>query len=509
MEGISKKIYLELEAPTEEDSRSSEMRILDALRERDLDGKMTVKVLRKLYPLCDEAQWKITVSLAWNGDRWLVVDLEKGDTSAQHYGLAADLGSTTVVIRLMNCCTGECIQEASCYNHQIAFGADILTRIFYCKDNEEKLEEMRKATIDTFLECIRELEEKTKIQAQRCISMVIGGNTTMIHFLLGMDAFCVFSTPYAVRADRPGFYMGEELDLPVSGCVYCYPAKSNYLGGDIVSGMIATEIYKKDSISVFFDIGTNGELIIGGKEFLLCGAGAAGPALEGGVVNTGMRAADGAVDTVRLENGQFRLHVIGEQEPKGICGSGIIDLLAELFLNGWVDIRGKFVPEKSPLIRKRQDDYAVEYAPGLFFCQKDVDEFVRTKAAAHTMVEIMLKESGITMEEIDRFYVAGAFGKHVSKESAITIGMYPDMDRERIINAGNSSLKGTERLLLDRSILADIDEILEKMVYIQFGAVDDFLHLMVAAQALPHTDFQKYPTVMKKLADMAGSDEKK
>ena len=329
--------------------------------------------------------------------------------------------------------------------------------------------------------------------------MVVSGNTTMIHFLLGMDAFCVFYTPYAVRADSPGFLRAADLEIPVSGYVYCYPSKSNYLGGDIISGMIATELYKGEDISAFFDIGTNGELVIGNREFLLCGAGAAGPALEGGVVKTGMRAADGAVDEVQIRDSSIRVHVMGETEAKGICGSGIIDLLAELFLEGWVDIRGRLIPEKSPLIQEKEDTFAVEYAPGLFFYQKDIDEFIRTKAAAHTMVEIMLRESGISMDEMAKFYVAGAFGKHVSKESAIAIGMYPDMDRDRIINAGNSSLDGAQKLLLNRKYLEDIDEILEKMVYIQFGAVDDFLNMMVAAQALPHTDFQRYPSVMKEM----------
>ena len=170
---------------------------------------------------------------------------------------------------------------------------------------------------------------------------------TMIHFLIGMDAFCVFHTPYAVRASQPGFLSAEELlDLPLPGYVYCVPGKSNYLGGDIISGLIDTGIYREKELSVFFDIGTNGELVVGNEEFLLCGAGAAGPALEGGVVKTGMRAAKGAVESVKLQDGEFHCTVIGGGTPQGICGSGIIDLLAQLFLNRWIDIRGKLEPEK-------------------------------------------------------------------------------------------------------------------------------------------------------------------
>ena len=548
MNGLSQKRYLELPLPTEDDPRSDQQRILDSLAAAGVEERVhiPVHILRKLYPLLDNAKWKITVSLAWNGENWEMVEIEEGDTTAQHYGLAVDLGSTTVVARLLDCNSGEILKEVSSFNKQIQWGTDILSRIFYCKDNKEKLEEVRRATVESICECMDKLDA-----SHSALSMVIAGNTTMIHFLLGMDAFCVFYTPHAVHADRPGFQLARDLDIPLKGYVYCYPAKSNYLGGDIISGMIDTELYKKNEISVFFDIGTNGELVIGNKEFLLCGAGAAGPALEGGVVRTGMRADVGAVDEVKIREGNIFVHVIGKQAecfevmhgerknqknitdsvqsntekmtnllsedvsdekckdsngkretpPQGICGSGIIDLIAELFLEGWIDIRGKFSTEKSPLIQERDNQLCVEYAPGLYFYQKDIDEFIRTKSAAHTMVEIMLRESGLDLDQADRFYVAGAFGKHVSKESAITIGMYPDMDRDHIINAGNSSLEGAQKLLLNRSLLTDIDQILEEMVYIQFAEVEDFLELMVAAQALPHTDYKRYPTVMKKLKE--------
>lgn len=556
MNGLSRKIYLKLPLPTEDDPRSDQQRILDSLAVAGVEERVhiTVHILRKLYPLLDNAKWKITVSLAWNGENWEMVEIEEGDTTAQHYGLAVDLGSTTVVARLLDCNSGEILKEVSCFNKQIQWGTDILSRIFYCKDNREKLEEVRRATVESICECLDKLDASLEMQgtpseqktenngvsescddrgaknaaqkarsiSRSALSMVIAGNITMIHFLLGIDAFCVFYTPHAVHADCPGFQLARDLDIPLKGYVYCYPAKSNYLGGDIISGMIDTELYKKNEISVFFDIGTNGELVIGNKEFLLCGAGAAGPALEGGVVRTGMRADIGAVDEVKIRDGNIYVHVIGShkedsgsheknsgnheenssgEEPRGICGSGIIDLIAELFLEGWIDIRGKLSPEKSPLIQERDNQLCVKYAPGLYFYQKDIDEFIRTKSAAHTMVEIMLRESGLDLNQADRFYVAGAFGKHVSKESAITIGIYPDMDRDHIINAGNSSLEGAQKLLLNRSLLTDIDQILEEMVYIQFAEVEDFLELMVAAQALPHTDYKRYPTVMKKLKE--------
>ena len=306
-------------------------------------------------------------------------------------------------MRLVNCSDGTVLAEESEYNRQTAYGTDILTRIFACKDKPEVLQDIRACTMETFTLLFEKLRQKTGIVPSDVLSMVVSGNTTMIHFLLGLDPFCVFSSPYAVRADRVGFLPAKEMGFPMKGCVYCVPGKSNYLGGDILSGMIATELYKKETISVFFDIGTNGELVVGNREFLL----------------------------------------------------------AELFLNGWSNLFGTLQPERSEKIKEDPEtgEWCVEYSEGLCFYQSDIAEFLRTKSAAYTMVEYMMRESGISMEEIDRFYAAGAFGKHVSKESAITIGMYPDMDRSRLICAGNTSLAGAEKILLDRTCIDDIDRI--------------------------------------------------
>ena len=221
------------------------------------------------------------------------------------------------------------------------------------------------------------------------------------------------------------------------------------------------------------------------------------------MVRTGMRADIGAVDEVKIRDGNIFVHVIGNSAPQGICGSGIIDLLAELFLNGWINLFGTLQPERSEKIKEDPEtgEWCVEYSEGLCFYQSDIAEFLRTKSAAYTMVEYMMRESGISMEDIDRFYAAGAFGKHVSKESAITIGMYPDMDRERLICAGNTSLEGAEKILLDRTRIEEIDRILEEMVYIQFGQVSDFISMMAAAQAIPHTDLERFPSVQKKLEE--------
>lgn len=284
------------------------------------------------------------------------MELEAGDTTREHYGLAVDLGSTTVVARLFDCNTGKCLAEDSAYNRQIAFGTDILTRIFYSKDQPEKLEELRRAAVGSIREVLEKLEKKTGIAPGGSIQLVLAGNTTMVHFFLGLDAFCVFQTPYAVQADRPGFLPAAELELPVSGYVYCYPGKSNYLGGDIISGMVATELYKKEGISVFFDIGTNGELVVGNREFLLCGAGAAGPAWRAALWRTGMRASEGAVERVKLTENGFELGVIGGGKPEGICGSRDHRPSGGAFFGGLDRSSGKIRPgEKRKNSGKRRD----------------------------------------------------------------------------------------------------------------------------------------------------------
>lgn len=501
--GWSRKVYLKLEPPAPEDNRPDSERILEAVGKLpEFSGKqlrMGISALRALYPLCPESGWEITVTLGYDGSGWEIVRAEPGDTTGYHYGLCADLGSTTIAMEAVDMRDGTVAGSVSVFNPQIRFGEDILTRIFYAKDQPERLEEIRMATVEGIRLAIEELERQMGIRAEESAALIIAGNTTMTHFLLGLDAFCVFQTPYAVHTLMPEVYRAGELDLPLEGFVYCYPGRANYLGGDIISGMIATELSEQEGISVFLDIGTNGELVIGNRDFLICGAGAAGPALEGGVVRTGMRAEPGAVDQVRITDGKPKVHVIGGGAPRGICGSGIVELLSELFLNGWMDLRGKLIPGTSGDICVEDGEAGVEYAPGLVFSERDIEEFLRTKAAAGTMVEYMMQQIGITMDDVERFYVAGAFGTHISKEAGVTIGLYPDIPRDKIVSPGNTSLTGARKMLLDIGKKDHAERLLDRMDYIQFGAVEDFVHLMGAAMAFPHTDLERYPSVQREL----------
>lgn len=506
MKPLSRKLTFLIPLPTEDDPRSDLDRVLDALRPGFGQPKVDPNVFSMLYPACRNEAGRITATLVWMGEQWLLVRIEPGDTSGDHLGLAVDLGSTTVSMELVDMNRGEVLAKATRYNGQRAFGDDILTRIFYGKDQPEHLKELQQATAETLSALMEELAASTGRDVNNAAVMVLAGNTTMVHFLLGLDAYPLFLTPYAPVVSAPGFLPGEKLGLPLTAPVYLYPAKANYMGGDITSGMIATGIARGDNIQLFFDIGTNGELVAGCKDFLVAGAGAAGPALEGGVIRTGMCAAKGAVEKVALRQGKPpRLSVIGGGKVQGLCGSGIVDLLAELYLEGIMDFRGQLLPEASDRVEEVEGELAYRYADGSrtadgqprWFYQSDIRQFLDTKAAAYTMVSYLLESVGMDFDSVEHFYVAGAFGTYLNTHSAVTIGLYPDLPPEKIRCVGNSSLEGCRCLLLERSHLAEIQGILDRMTYIQYGAIPNFVETMQAAAAVPHLDGSRYPSVAK------------
>ena len=507
MEPISKKVYLQLDMPTDEDGRSDQLRIRQALQDMSFENvTFPVSAFAALYPMCREAGFQITVSLVKRAYDWAVTGIEPGDTRNRHFGLAVDYGSTTIVMQLVDLNTGNIIAEEKQVNRQTAYGTDILTRITYALESEERKQELQAATLETFHDLLDSLSEKTGIQTKSLAAMVISGNTTMIHFLLKLDAWTVFASPYAPVCTDPGFLWGSQIGMDFEGLIYIIPSASNYIGGDIVSGLLQLDIHKQNKTSLFFDIGTNGELVIGNKEWMLAGAGAAGPALEGYISRFGMRAAPGAIDHVTIENGKLVYTTIDAQPPIGICGSGIIDLLAQMRIHGWIDIAGRLNPEASFAIQRIGDEYAAIYAYGadgsaLYFSQTDIDQYLDTKAAAYTMMECLLDEVGTSMDQIDTLYLSGAFPAHSNLESAITIGMFPDLPREKFHCITNTSLDGARILLTDRSRMAEVRQLSEELHCLQFASVPDFIVRMQAAKFIPHTDLTRYPTVRKLLKE--------
>ena len=499
MGGFSKKEYLRLRMPTEEVAVSDQRRIELALNTLGYPQvTFPLKVLRKLYPLCRDAGFDITVTLVHREFDWVVTDVEAGDTTAHHYGLAVDYGSTTIVMQLVDLNSGAVIG-------QVTYGTDILTRITYALEAEGHSGDLQRVTAETFHRLLAQLTNSTGIDAAKCPIMTVAGNTTMIHFLLGLDAWTVFASPFAPVTTDPGFLWGSELGMAFDGLVYILPSASNYVGGDIVSGLLVLDIHKKDETSLFFDIGTNGELVLGNKDWMIAGAGAAGPALEGYISKFGMRAAPGAIDSVKIRRKALTFTTIGGEKPVGICGSGIIDLLAQMRMNGWIDIAGSLEPSASERIifLQEENEYAAVYATAeesasgapLYFSQTDIRQYLDTKAAAYTMVDCILEAAGVSAEDISHLYLSGAFPAHSDLEAAITIGIFPDLPRKKYVLLKNSSLDGARTMLLDHSRLKEAKELAEHIYCVQFASIPDFLVRMQAAKFISHTDMVKFPSI--------------
>ena len=507
MNSLSIKIYLELNMPGDNDTVGDKDRIINALSDKYKNIIMPYKIIKKLYPLCRNSNFKITITMIKREHDFIITDIEGGDTTNEHYGIAVDLGSTTIIMQLVNLNNGEVICEESIFNKQIQYGEDILSRIFYTKERKDGLELIQNSTIESFIELLNIIKEKTRIDTNKCSIMTVSGNTTMTHFLLGINPWTIFQYPFTPVFNETSFIEAKEINLPLEGYIYCFPSVANYFGGDIVSGLLFTQIYNKEELSAFMDIGTNGELVIGNKDFLIGAAGAAGPALEGGISKYGMRACDGAIDSIKIVDNKITYTTINNNKPKGICGSGIVDLISELFLNRWIDFSGTLLPENSTSIIKVDNEYVVEYVSkkescnneSLIFTQSDINEFLKTKSAANTMVAYLLEEIGLDINDLDYFYMAGAFGTHLNMKSAVTIGMYPDLQKSKMIFPGNTSLKGAYTLLLNRDLLIEVNEIKNKIEYLQLSNATDFVGKMRAASFLPHTNLDLYPSVKEEL----------
>ena len=510
MKSFSEKVFLQLEMPVEEMPISDQKRIQLALSASGYENvTIPLPVLRSLYPMCRDCGYAVTATLVYRETDWVVTAVEPGDRRQWHYGLAVDYGSTTIVMQLVDLHSGTVIDQVKTVNGQTVYGTDILTRITYSLEDPSHMDDLQRVTAETFNGLLSQLTEATGIDAGKCSVMIVSGNTTMIHFLLKLNAWTVFASPYAPVTADPGWLWGRELGMDFDGLLYIIPAASNYIGGDIVSGLLKLDIHKKEEISLFFDIGTNGELVIGNREWMMAGAGAAGPALEGYISRYGMRAGEGAIDTVVIRGTELSFTTIGNKKPVGICGSGIIDLLAQMLCSGWINIAGEFNPQASSRIvyLEAEKQYAVVYAletesasgEPLFFTQTDIRQYLDTKAAAYTMIECLLETAGCEEKELEHCYLSGAFTAHSDLESAITIGIFPDLPRQKYSCIANTSLEGARTLLLDRRRLQEVRALSESIYCIQFASIPDFLVRMQAAKFLPHTDINRFPSVKDRI----------
>ncbi|MFB6353706.1 MAG: ASKHA domain-containing protein [Halobacteriales archaeon] len=448
-----------------------------------------------------------------------VIDVSPGLDEAV-YGLAIDVGTTTVAVYLLDLRSGERLAVSSRLNPQHRFGGDIMTRMRYTRRNAGGREELQAAILDGVNGAIEEVTREAGVDPDDVYEAVCVGNTAMHHLFLGIEPSSVAGSPYVPANHAALQVKARELGLEVNpaGYVSWLPVSGGWVGPDHVAVLLASGHYRRDELTVCIDIGTNGEISVGNRDGVWVTSAPAGPALEGAEITHGMRAQDGAIDAVDIDPQTFQptVETIGGGPPKGLCGSGVIDALAELFEVGLVDRRGLFREAVRPheRLRRGEDDVweyvlvtadAAEDDQDIVLTQHDLREIQMAKAAIQAGTLVLLDELGV--DEVDRVVLAGAFGNYIDLESALTIGLYPDVDPTSVEFLGNAAGSGAQLALLDRAKRAEADAIVDQVDYYEIAGTDVFRDHFMDAMYLPHRNFERYPRVKARLEALRRFDD--
>ncbi len=466
--------------------------------------KFSLKTLRKLPHILRKNKGKVWLVCVLKENYHELIDIfEKPPENVK--GVAIDLGSTTIAFYIYDFLKNKNIKEFSISNPQIEIGEDILTRLHFAR-KEEKLKYIQEITLRAIN------QELAKFKGVYYIS--ICGNTTMTHFLLGLPVNYLFVEPYVPCANWIGIFDAEEIGLKTEkgAGVFVFPNAGTYFGGDLIAGLFYSEIHKKEELNFFIDVGTNAEVVLGNKDFLLACAGAAGPALEGGIFECGSRAKEGAIEKVIInpEKKEVKFFTIGNTPPTGICGSGIIELIAEMFLKGLLTPEGKFNPPAFPeRFHKINDEFVFIVVPpektangkSIYIKESEVKSFIRSKGAMFSILSLVCEKVGITFKDVAHFFVAGSFGNHINVESAVILGMLPEEALKKIVPLGNSAGKGALKFLLQPD-LKEIRNIMENITYIELNIEPRFMELLTGALFIPHVNREMFPWVMQKLKNL-------
>jgi uncharacterized 2Fe-2S/4Fe-4S cluster protein (DUF4445 family) len=488
-----RKVYVELTEPTLEDQRSDLERLRDALTAEGHDMKADLDVLRTLPASLREAEWAVTAVLG--GDQ--LIAIERGDTRDASYGVAFDLGTTTVVGTLMNLRTGMAEAVRSALNGQAPFGADVISRISHGMQGDDARTELRRAILTTMNTLLADLYQSAGVPRERVYETVVVGNATMLHLLLGIDATPISMMPFTPTI-REAMYLKAAavgLEIHPSGFVQTLPLIGAYVGADIVAGVIATGLAREEKLRVFVDVGTNGEIVLGSSKRVLCTAAPAGPAFEGSQIRCGMRATDGAIEGVTLSD-HVELQVIGgDVRPKGICGSGLVDAVAQLRVVGLLDPSGRMrsreeVPEHPLSDRLIVIDgvRAFLLAEGVYLSQKDVRELQFGKGSIATGIKVLMDVMGVKTADLDEVLLGGSFGSYLNPESAKIIGLVPPVEVDRILSVGNTAGEGAKMTLLSFRERQVAFELPDTMEYVELSGRSDFNDAFVSVLQFAELD---------------------
>jgi uncharacterized 2Fe-2S/4Fe-4S cluster protein (DUF4445 family) len=525
------KKYVELVPPTPEDNMSDLTRLTTGLERQHGIGEISTdfRVIMKLSQLLRKSDWKVTATLVLTRKGYKLVNLETGDTTQRNYSIVFDIGTTTIFGQILdlNGCTvvacpdGQCdgttlfaLAEASDYNAQISYGEDVITRIVYSQ-RPGGLNKLQEVVVSTINKIVEELLDMSGIDRSLISHMVIAGNTTMTQLLLGLDPRYIREAPYVptanfippVRAVHLGIHLADHVHI------YIFPLVASYVGGDIVAGILGSGIFQRETLTLYMDIGTNGEIVLGNKDWLASVSCSAGPAFEGAGIKFGMRATRGAIEEVSINHRTYEpmILTIGRAKPVGICGSGLIDTVAALFETGMIDPNGKFRRDlPTDRVRKGLDGY--EYIlvkkeetairEDIALTEIDIENLIRTKAAIYAGCEVLLESVGLSFKDLEQVIIAGGFGRHLDLEKAIFIGLLPEMDVDKFLFVGNGSLLGTRLLSFSKNLLKETERIALMMTNLELSNHPTFMNEFVAAMFLPHTDTTTFPRVTERLLRM-------
>lgn len=508
------KISLLVPSPTLEDHVSDLRRVERALQKKAgiEEAACEYSVLKKLAQAVRENEGQIDVILLKSKPVWTILDVEPARPGKKILGLACDVGTTTVALYLVDLETGKILSAASSYNQQMKCGEDVISRINYAQ-KPARLEELQALITSTVNHLIDKAISAAQVNAADIYGACFSGNTTMVHLSLGLPPRTIREEPYVPTVSDVPSVAAKDLKLNMNpeARVSFAPCVGSYVGGDITAGMLATPILRDSSkVSLFIDAGTNGELVVGNKDWLVTCACSAGPAFEGGGTKCGMLAADGAIESLKIrEDGSVYYGVIGDLRPKGLCGSGLVDLLAELFVHGYIDRNGRFIEKRAGrrfVWNGNGPGFLIEEAKNchwgkdLILSERDIANLIRTKGAVFSACSILLKSVGLKLAQIDDFYIAGGFGQNLDIENAIRIGLLPDLERKKFHYLGNTSLWGAYLILLSKRNKEMVHSIARKMTYLELNTEPGYMDEYTGALFLPHTEMGLFPTVKKLFA---------
>ncbi len=509
-----RKYTITLEPPSLQEQTDDWSRLQRALTRRyDLRRlEASLPVLRKLGRALREGEWTVTVVIEL--DAWSrpdgpprLIDVLPGEHLESLWAAAIDIGTTSNVVWLVDLISGEVMAQKISYNGQIARGEDVISRIIYASKGNG-LEELQGLVMETLNQLLSEAAEERGIQTDHIYKVVVAGNSTMIHLFTGVSPESIRLMPFITAVNQLPPFPAREIGLEINpeATVDCLPGIASYVGADITSGVVSSAMCDAGDLTLFVDIGTNGEVVLGDCTWLIACACSAGPAFEGAGVVNGMRATAGAIEGawVNLETYEATYRVIGEEKPRGICGSGLISLLAEMLVAGVMDKSGN-VDLRLPTKRVREGNHGPEYvvvwadetAAGedIVITRVDIENLMRAKAAVYAGFSVLARSVGLTMADIGQVRIGGAFGQHLNVEKAIRIGMLPDKPYDNFIFLGNTSVRGAYMALLAREMREQVTEKAQMMTYLELSADNTFFDEFNAAMFLPHTDESQFPSV--------------